>query len=116
MNIVERKNLLAILIVNISLMPMKIFGGPTFTTVDPADPTNFNIDFMLETVRNYFFGFVIVACVFMILWGGFDLATSGGDETKVTNAKKRVLYATIGLIVAAMSSVIISLVRVMVGF
>jgi len=97
-------------------LPEKILAQPTFTTVSPPDPNNFNVDNMLGTIRNYFFGIVIITCVFMVLWGGFDLATSGGDETKVSNARKRILYATVGLVVAAMASVIVGLMRVVVGF
>jgi hypothetical protein len=73
-------------------------------------PTNVSITGMLGRIRGYFFGAVIAACVFMVLWGGFDLATSGGDETKVKNAKNRIMYASIGLIVAALSMGIVSLI------
>ena len=73
-------------------------------------PTNVSITGMLGKIRGYFFGAVIAACVFMVLWGGFDLATSGGDETKVKNAKNRIMYASIGLIVAALSMGIVSLI------
>jgi hypothetical protein len=70
---------------------------------------------MLGKVQGYLFGAVIAACVFMVLWGGFDLATSGGDETKVTKAKNRILYASIGLVVAALSMGIVSLVMSIAG-
>jgi uncharacterized membrane protein len=73
-------------------------------------PNNISINNMLGKISSYFFGIVIAACVFMVLWGAFDFATSGGDETKVSKAKKRILYAVIGLIVAAMASVIVGLV------
>jgi len=73
-------------------------------------PTNVSITGMLGRIRGYFFGAVIAACVFMVLWGGFDLATSGGDETKVKNARNRIMYASIGLIVAALSMGIVSLI------
>jgi len=104
------------LVTQFLILPAKILAGPADSISTPvADPKNFNLDAMFSSIRNYFFGFIIVACVFIILWGAFDLATSGGDETKVKDAKNRILYAVVGLIVAAMSSVIISLVRVMVG-
>jgi len=70
-----------------------------------------NLDDVLQKIRDLFFGAVIVACVFMILWAGFNLATAAGDEKKVTDAKKTITYALIGLIVAALASTLISIVR-----
>jgi len=74
-------------------------------------PTNIDIGVMLGKISSYFFGIVIVTCVFMILWGAFDLAMSGGDEGKVTSAKQRIKYAAIGVILAAMSMSIVSVLR-----
>jgi len=117
MNVIKKANVFLMLAVTgILLLSAGAFAQPTFTTVDPADPTNFNIDLMLQRIRNYFFGFVIVACVLMIIWGAFDMATSGGDETKVQKAKDRIKYASIGLIVGALASVIVSLLRVIIDF
>jgi len=69
-----------------------------------------NLDQVLQRVRDLFFGFVIVACVFMILWAGFNYATSGGDEKKTEAAKKTITYAVVGLIVAALANTIVSIV------
>jgi hypothetical protein len=102
----------------ILLLPGKILAQTTITVSDMPDvevPTDLNIGAMLGKVQSYLFGAVIAACVFMVLWGGFDLATSGGDETKVTKAKNRILYASIGLVVAALSMGIVSLVMSIAG-
>ncbi len=78
-------------------------------------PTEVSITGMLGRIRGYFFGAVIAACVFMVLWGAFDLVTSAGDEKKLTSAKNRIMYASIGLVVAAMSMGIVSLVMSLAG-
>jgi hypothetical protein len=78
-------------------------------------PTNVNIDKMAGKIGAYFFGAVLMACVFMVLWAALDLATAGGDENKVTGAKQRIKYAIIGLIVASLSVAIVSLVRTAIG-
>lgn len=111
----KANSFLALSTVGIILLPSKIFADVDDIKVPVADPDSFDLDAMFQSIRNYFFGFIIITCVFMVLWGGFDLATSGGDETKVSNAKKRVLYATIGLVVAALASVIVSLVRAIIN-
>ncbi|MCU0653434.1 MAG: hypothetical protein MUD10_04205 [Candidatus Pacebacteria bacterium] len=71
--------------------------------------TSLNIGLMLGKIRNYFFGAVIAACVFMALWAALDIVTAGDDENKIAGAKKRLKYAVMGLIVAAMSSALVSL-------
>ncbi len=76
-----------------------------------VEPPNVTIVDVLTRIRNYFLGFVIIACVFMILWGAFQYTTSSGDEKKVETAKKTIYYAVIGLIVALMAVGIVSLVR-----
>jgi len=51
-------------------------------------PTNVSITGMLGRIRGYFFGAIIAACVFMVLWGAFDLVTSAGDEKKAYQRQK----------------------------
>ena len=78
-------------------------------------PTNVSVTGILGRLRGYFFGAIIAACVFMVLWGAFDLVTSGGDEKKLASGKNRILYASIGLIVAALSMGIVSLIMSVAG-
>lgn len=102
--------------INIFFLPEKIFSATSGTAVTTGSistqlPTSLNLDKMLQKIRNYFFGIVIVACVFMILWAAFNMATAGEDEEKFKKAKKTILYALIGLVVAGMSAAIISIVE-----
>lgn len=50
------------------------------------------------------------ASVIMIIYGGFKYVTSGGDSSGVTSAKNTILYAVIGLVVAALAFVIVDFV------
>mgnify|MGYP003392544019 CR=1 FL=1 len=43
-------------------------------------------------------GFLGYLFIILILWGGFQWMTSGGDEPKIEAAKKRIVNATIGLV------------------
>ena len=54
-------------------------------------------------------------CVIFIIWGGIRYATSGGDAEKVKKAKNTLLYALIGLAVALLAGVIVSLVTNSIG-
>jgi len=44
-------------------------------------------------------GFLGILAVLIILWGGFDWMTAGGDEKKLKNAKERIIQGIIGLII-----------------
>ncbi len=48
-------------------------------------------------------GFIGIVFFILILWGGFQWMTSGGNEKKIEDAKKRLTSATIGLVLVLMS-------------
>ena len=49
-----------------------------------------------------------IVAVLVIILGGVQYMTSSGDSAKVKKAKDTILYAVIGLIVAALSAVIVN--------
>ena len=55
-----------------------------------------------------------ILSVALIIYGGVIYATSGGNEKKVEQAKKILLYAIIGLVVAIMALVIARVVTVVI--
>ncbi|GMX58273.1 MAG: hypothetical protein YFSK_6260 [Candidatus Yanofskyibacterium parasiticum] len=95
------------------LCPQVLFADNDVPYVEVR--TDVSITGMLEKIQGYFFGAIIAACVFMVLWGAFDLVTSGGDEKKLTSGKNRILYASVGLVVAALSTGIVSLIMSVAG-
>jgi hypothetical protein len=66
-----------------------------------------NIDKIIATVINIFSFVVGVVSVIMIIVGGFQYITSGGDSNKVTAAKNTILYAIIGLVIVALAQFIV---------
>lgn len=48
-----------------------------------------------------------VAAVVMVMLGGFKYITSGGESSKVANAKSTLLYALVGLAVAALAQFLV---------
>lgn len=48
-----------------------------------------------------------IAAVIMIVISGFQFITSGGDPQKVTTARQTILYAVIGLIIAAVAQALV---------
>jgi len=53
-----------------------------------------------------------IIAVIMIIIGGISYTLSAGDQSKVTSAKNTILYAVVGLIVAALSFAIVNFVVV----
>lgn len=61
----------------------------------------------LERIVNILSIIIGVVAVIMIIFGGFRYITSGGDSTRVGNAKNTLIYAIIGLIIVALAQVIV---------
>jgi len=65
------------------------------------------INELIHQIVNILSVIVGIAAVIMIIVGGFRYITSGGNDASVTSAKNTILYAVIGLIVVALSQLIV---------
>ena len=59
---------------------------------------------IITTIGNWIFGIFMAISVIFILWGAFEFVTGGGDPEKVSSAKKRLLYAAIGIALALLAN------------
>lgn len=82
--------------------------GGSCTTDSSA--TEGKINSTIATVINIFSWIVGITAVIMIIIGGFKYITSQGDSANVSGAKNTILYAIIGLVVAAMAQAIVKFV------
>lgn len=85
-------------------------GGPNqnpTTTCQTNGQGDTKINSLLQQIINIFSVIVGVVAVIMIIYAGFRYITSGGDSSKVGNAKNTILYALIGLVIVALSQVIV---------
>lgn len=62
------------------------------------------------SVVNYLLGFLGLVAVLFIIYAGFTMVTSQGDEEAVTNARKMIIYAIIGIIIIFLSFTIVNFV------
>jgi hypothetical protein len=67
------------------------------------------------TITTWLLMAVGAVCVIFIVIGGIRYATSGGDTEKVKKAKNTLLYALVGLAIAILANVIVSLVTNTLG-
>lgn len=51
-----------------------------------------------------------IVAVIMIIVGGFKFMTSGGDSNKTAGARNTIVYALIGLVIVALSQVLVKFV------
>jgi hypothetical protein len=75
-----------------------------------GDDASDKVTGMVTWVINIISWIVGIVSVVMIIWGGFQYITSGGNDTKVTSAKNTILYAIIGLVIVALAQIIVKFV------
>lgn len=77
-----------------------LFGGPTgdeFASTAGLGDADL-VDTIAQIIR-IALGFLGVIAVVIILWGGFQWMTAGGNDEKVKEAKKRIYAGIIGLVI-----------------
>ena len=71
---------------------------------------------IIQAALAIIFTIAAVAILIMVLWGLTELILSAGDKEKVGNARKRITYALVGLVILALSFVIIQIIGQVTGF
>ncbi|MFZ3100047.1 MAG: hypothetical protein WA103_02315 [Minisyncoccales bacterium] len=71
-----------------------------------TNPVNKNLDQLISSVMGFLFGVALLVCPILIIWGGFMIATSGGDQEKTKKGRQIITVAVVGLVIIALSNVI----------
>jgi hypothetical protein len=87
-------------------------GSSTARVINGADPggtdcSGDGVDHVLQaavTVLSFVIG---AAAVIMIIVSGFRYITSGGDSNKVSGAKSTLIYALVGVFIAAIAQLLV---------
>ncbi len=69
-------------------------------------PGQKTIDGVIQVAVNILSAVVGVASVIMIIISGFKYITAGGDSNSIASAKNTIIYALVGLTIAALAQVI----------
>ncbi|HUS60264.1 MAG TPA: pilin [Nevskiaceae bacterium] len=73
---------------------------PTITLPGGGEKPRFeNIGDIINTLIPYIFALAGIILLFFIIFGGFELLTSGGDPKKVESAKGKITHAIVGFII-----------------
>ena len=78
--------------------------------IKPIDGGTWTVAEILERVTNWILGFTGLVAIMFLVYGGLQYIISAGNKDKAEAAKKTILYAVIGLVVVALSYVIVSFV------
>ena len=95
------------------------------TTIDPCPQGSFNnlcskfrasdTGRIISTIITFLLIAAVVIALFYLIYGGIRWITSGGDKGKVDEARKHVIAAIVGLIVAFVAYFIIQIVLNLFG-
>lgn len=96
------------LLAGASIIPNKDTGSNSTLGAERFNSTG--LEKTLEVVANYVVGILIIVAIFYILWAAYDFVTSSGSEEKVNSARRKIMYAAIGVIVALLAKGIVGLV------
>ena len=69
----------------------------------------------INTIVNWVFYLLVAMVGLLVIFGGFTIATAGGDSGKVNSGRNYILYAMIGLAVALLSRAIPKIVEALIG-
>ncbi len=65
---------------------------------------------LIQLVINLLFVIGIIMALVFIIYSGIQWAISGGDKQKLQNARNRLIYSIVGLIVVAIAFAIINII------
>lgn len=75
-----------------------------------ASATGPTVESVIKTGLNIFSWIVGIIAVIMVIVGGFQYVTSAGESGKITSAKNTITYALVGIVIVALSQVIVQFV------
>ncbi|HTY39481.1 MAG TPA: hypothetical protein VMC43_00080 [Candidatus Paceibacterota bacterium] len=88
-------------------------GGGQINITDPLGGKGFSD--VAVAVGNFLKALAVPVVVVMVVWGGFQIMTAGGDTSKVKRGRETITYAVIGLAVVVSAQLIIDVVKEVLG-
>jgi len=70
---------------------------------------------IIQGLVNFIFGLALLICPIFVIWGGFEMATAAGSEEKFKNGKKKIIYSLVGLLIIALSTTFVEVVKNILG-
>jgi hypothetical protein len=87
-------------------------GGSSYSTNLPNVSASSN---QLNSILNIVFSIIGALSVLFVVIGGLRYVLSDGDPKKTSEAKQTIIYAVIGLVIAALAEIIVAFVLTQAG-
>ncbi len=71
-------------------------------------PTGNLVTYLSLRIINFIFPFISVVAVILIIYSGILIITSNGSEDKVSEGKKIIMYAGVGLVLSLLTTAILN--------
>lgn len=78
---------------------------------NPLGSQDQTISGLIDKIATWLLGIGSIVAVIVVLWAAFLFMTSGGNATRVTQARKTLLYAIIGLTVLLLAKGVTSIIQ-----
>lgn len=91
--------------------PLATLAAPE--KIDPinASAGNITVAQLLTKIITWVLTFSAAVAVLFLIFGGLQYVTSAGNKDRIDKAKQTILYAVIGLVVIALSFVIVTFIN-----
>ncbi len=85
-----------------------ISGGDQPTELSSITGGESSIRQLALRIVNYFLTFLGLIAVIMVIYGGITYVIAGGEEEKIGEAKKIIMYALVGLVIILLSFALVN--------
>ena len=89
------------------LLLFVLSGGFVFAELEPLPQGPQSPEDVLQIIviiSNWVFAIFLAISVIFLVWGAFEFVTGEGNPERVSSAKKRLLYAIIGISIALLAN------------
>lgn len=70
-----------------------------------------SLENILRVGINYLYIVVVILALIFIIWGGINWIMSSGDKQKLAQARQKIVFAILGLVIAFLSFAILNFIR-----
>ena len=95
-------------------------GGSSLPTIIPTPEgikslNGVGLDRIISIATTTLMVFAAATALIFLVWGGIDIIMSEGDKQKIQNARQKVIFAIIGLVVVMASFFIVNVIGTVFG-
>ena len=76
---------------------------------------NLTVEDIVGKIAGVIFGLALMICPILIIWGGFEIATAGGDRNKITKGRQIITFSLVGLAIIALSAAFVEAIKQILG-